>query len=130
MHCANGLPARVRAYGFVFLAIAFSGCATTSGSEKQGSAGTEVTAGAGDKSSGGMQTGYAKVPKPVSQEMLNAALGDDRNWLQRPRVATRRFSWPMDRSNLRQDTRVKASFRGHRSSEWRLSRPRPVRGRN
>ena len=81
MHCANGLPARVRAYGFVFLAIAFSGCATTSGSEKQGSAGTEVTAGAGDKSSGGMQTGYAKVPKPVSQEMLNAALGDDRNWL-------------------------------------------------
>jgi len=78
MHCANGLPARVRAYGFVFLAIAFSGCATTSGSEKQGSAGTEVTAGAGDKSSGGMQTGYAKVPKPVSQEMLNAALGDDR----------------------------------------------------
>ena len=71
---------RVLAYGTAFLAIALSGCATTSGSEKQGGD-KEVTGTAGEKPSAGMQTGYAKVPKPVSQEMLNAALGDDRNWL-------------------------------------------------
>jgi len=81
MNQSNGRPARALAYGNVFLAIAFIGCATTSGSEKQGSGDKEITSSAGDKSSSGMQTGSARVPKPVSQEMLNAALGDDRNWL-------------------------------------------------
>src|SRR5438105_8078649 len=81
MNRSGALPARVLSYGSVFLAIVFSGCATTSGSEKQGSGGKEVTAAAGDKSSGGTRTGSAKVAPPVSQEMLNAALGDDRNWL-------------------------------------------------
>jgi alcohol dehydrogenase (cytochrome c) len=76
---AHALPARALAYGTVFLAIAISGCATTSGSEKQ-SGDKEVTAGAGAKSTGA-QTGFARVPKPVSQEMLNASLGDERNWL-------------------------------------------------
>ncbi|MFL5378597.1 MAG: pyrroloquinoline quinone-dependent dehydrogenase [Myxococcales bacterium] len=76
---AHAFPARALAYGTLFLAIAFSGCATTSGSEKQ-SGDKEVTAGAGAKSTGA-QTGFARVPKPVSQEMLNASLGDERNWL-------------------------------------------------
>ncbi|HZX64441.1 MAG TPA: hypothetical protein VFE76_03560, partial [Myxococcales bacterium] len=76
---AHAFPARALAYGTLFLAIAFSGCATTSGSEKQ-SGDKEVTAGAGAKTTGA-QTGFARVPKPVSQEMLNASLGDERNWL-------------------------------------------------
>jgi alcohol dehydrogenase (cytochrome c) len=76
---AHAFPARALAYGTLFLGIAFSGCATTSGSEKQ-SGDKEVTAGAGAKSTGA-QTGFARVPKPVSQEMLNASLGDERNWL-------------------------------------------------
>ncbi|MFL5292393.1 MAG: pyrroloquinoline quinone-dependent dehydrogenase [Myxococcales bacterium] len=76
---AHAFPARALAYGTLFLAIAFSGCATTSGSEKQ-SGDKEVTAAAGAKSTGA-QTGFARVPKPVSQEMLNASLGDERNWL-------------------------------------------------
>ncbi|MFL5395453.1 MAG: pyrroloquinoline quinone-dependent dehydrogenase [Myxococcales bacterium] len=76
---AHAFPARALAYGTLFLAIAFSGCATTSGSEKQ-SGSKEVTAAAGANSTGA-QTGFARVPKPVSQEMLNASLGDERNWL-------------------------------------------------
>ncbi|MFL5428527.1 MAG: pyrroloquinoline quinone-dependent dehydrogenase [Myxococcales bacterium] len=76
---AHAFPARALAYATVFLAIVFSGCATTSGSEKQ-SGSKEVTAGAGANSTGA-QTGFARVPKPVSQEMLNASLGDERNWL-------------------------------------------------
>jgi len=76
---AHAFPTRALAYGTLFVAIAFNGCATTSGSEKQ-SGDKEVTAGAGAKSAGA-QTGFARVPKPVSQEMLNASLGDERNWL-------------------------------------------------